>query len=94
EILRDYTTRVALIQPERDALEARLIKQDWQLHAQAAEYSATVENRRAYSAAYFAEASACEKQWLERVKTAPVRKSTAFYYQIAWNQFNREAKIG
>ncbi len=87
EILRDYPTRIALIQPERDALEARFIEQS-------AGCIGSVVKQRAFTAACFAEASACEKGWLERVKAEPVMKAAPFYYQRAWKKFNREAGMG
>ncbi len=84
-ILRDYATRIALIQPERDALEARFLEQ--------AANCDVVDARRALTAACFAEAGACEMNWLDRVNAASIRKAASFYYQMAWGKFNRDSGI-
>jgi dipeptidase len=81
-LLRDYATRIALIQPERDALEARFLQQ--------AADCTSVAGQRAFSAACFAEADAREAQWLARVNAAPLRKTAPFYYTMAWKKFNQE----
>jgi secernin len=86
-ILRDYPGRMALLQPERDALEARFI-------AQAPGPDAPAAQRRAFSAACFAEAAACEHTWLENVTAAPVRRRLPFYYRSAWKKFDREGEMG
>jgi hypothetical protein len=52
-----------------------------------------VDERLAYSAHCFAEASAAEEVWLERVSEAakPVRLS--WHYTRAWKQFNQQAEM-
>lgn len=86
EILRDYRTRLGLIQLERDALEERFLQS-------AQTGGLAVEERCALSADCFSEAARWEAQWLERVRCTPLNKRAAFPYRVAWKQFNRQARM-
>lgn len=86
EILRDFSSRLAIIQPEQDALE-----EDFFRRVQAV--GSSVEERRSLTAACFAEAARAEARWTERVRAAPIQHTPAFYYRSAWNTHNRKANM-
>lgn len=83
-ILQDFSSRLDLIAPEREQLEAGFV---------AEALLCAPHERRDFSARCFATAADREEDWLKRVSAQPVQRGTAFYQRIAWNQFNRQAKF-
>jgi secernin len=83
--LRDYATRIALYQDERDALEHRFIEGAEAFRERPA------EERAAYAARCFAEASAAGTRWTERVQEAKPSKRPGLLYAHALRVFNRAA---
>jgi dipeptidase len=85
--LQDYETRLAAYKADRDALEAEFIEGALKVQNKSA------SERGKYSAECFARAAAAEAEWLKRVKNTPARSNGAWLYNLAWNRFNREAKM-
>jgi dipeptidase len=86
-ILQDFANRLALIAPDRDQMEAAFLAEARLVSEQ------SPADRQAFSERCFANAADCEDRWLQRVNAQPVQRGTAFYQRIAWNQFNRQARL-
>jgi secernin len=85
--LRDYATFIQLYRAERDALEQEFVAGALDCtHGTAAE-------RTAFSARCFAEAGAAQARWLERLSSVEAQKRPNWLYSMAWNRFNRQAKM-
>ncbi len=85
-VLRNYPQRLAAYRDERDRLEAGFIQAAAQFGpGQAAQ-------RAAFSARCFEQAAQAEAGWLQRVNAIPPRP-LPFYYQSAWQGFDRQAKL-
>lgn len=84
-VLRDYAASLALYRQERDDLEHRFVEgaQARQAHAPAA--------KTVYMAACFAEASAAEERWLERLMARAIPPRQGPLYAAAWRDFDRRA---
>jgi len=80
--LRDYATRIALYQHERDELEQRFVNGAPACH-----------DRSAFSAQCFAEANAAMQRWIARVRLADLSQPQSVLYSMAWRNFNRRAKM-
>jgi dipeptidase len=85
--IRNYEARFAAYHADRDALESRFVEGGLKLAR------AGAPERSAYSAECFATAAAMESEWLKRVERVPVRGHTAWLYEWAWSNFNRQAKM-
>ena len=85
--LRDYDTRIKLYQSERDTLEQRFIEKALSGTPRSA------SERSALSAECFAQADAAEAGWLERLRSSEVRRARNWLYALAWNQFDRQARM-
>lgn len=85
--LRDYATRIALYQRERDELERQFVA------GAQAHLGQPPAERAAYSARCFAEADRAEAAWLERVKAQPPVSRPAWLYSLAWRNLNRAAQM-
>jgi dipeptidase len=85
--LRDYATRVALYQEERDALERQLVE-----GAQARRDQPLAE-RATYSERCFVQAAKAEAGWTARVRDAAVKARPGRLYSFAWRRFNRGARL-
>lgn len=84
--LRDYPALAPLYQPERDALEQRIIP------AALAFRHTTPEDRAAFASRCFAEAAAAEAQWRAQIEAAPVSGSPGLLlFRRAWRARNRAA---
>ena len=86
-MLGDYHIRLGTYRAERDALEA-----DFQQGAAAAEAGPPGE-RTAFSARCFAEADEATRRWTAQVRAAKPRRRNAFWYDLAWRGFNRQAGL-
>ena len=85
-VLRNYPDRLAAYRNERDRLEAGFIDS-----AQDVE-PGQVDKRASLSARCFEQAGQAEAGWLQRVNAVPPRP-LPFYYNLAWQGFNREARL-
>jgi secernin len=85
--LRDYATRIALYQVERDMLERRFVQE---AHAH---IGGTPAERAVYSAACFDAADRAEAEWTERVSRVDVARRPGFLYRFAWRKFNEQAAV-
>jgi len=85
--LQDYETRMSTYKHDRDALEAEFIEGALKMQNKSA------RERANFSAECFAKAAAAEAEWLKRVESFPVHTNGTWLYTIAWNKFNREAKM-
>ena len=87
ETLRDFDTRIRLYQENRDALENEFVSGALdRLHSVPSE-------RGMFSARCFADASAAELKWLERIQSQKIQKRNNLFYTLAWKHFNRQAQI-
>jgi dipeptidase len=86
--LADYAQRMPLYEAERDALEARWVEEALTCaRAPAAE-------RYALSARCFAGANEKEQVWQERVMATNVQDRPGWLYNLAWQNFNKQAAMG
>ena len=80
--LRDYATRSALYQDDRDELEERFIAG-----------ALTCANRSAYTAQCFTEADQATRRWIECVRPADILTHQPVLHSLAWRKFNRQANM-
>lgn len=85
--LGDYSTRLALYKPERDALEAEFVRRAVELHNQP-----TLE-RAALSADCFARAAQATDRWTAQVQNTPVHKPAPTLFRMAWSGFSQRARV-
>ena len=85
-VLRSYPARLAVYSDERDRLEAGFIAAAQEIEP------GQVSARASFSARCFEQAGQAEAAWLQRVNAVPPR-SLPFYYQSAWQSFDRQAKL-
>jgi len=81
--IKDHSSRVALIQEERDQLEERFIAHSGGL--------STVLARREYSKDCFQTAEQAAKTWLDRFEAQAVKSRNRFYYTAVWRKINQQA---
>jgi dipeptidase len=84
--MQDYS-RLELYRHERDELEERFVRGALGLA------SAPAEERLAYSARCFAEASSAEMTWLERISKAEKPTRTSWHYALTWKKLNQQAEM-
>lgn len=86
EILRDYTTRIRVIEEERDALENRFLLEieDW--------FNKSVETRQRLTQQCFHDVEKTEAKWLTHIIDLPIEQRRPIFDKIAWNGFDRKAK--
>jgi dipeptidase len=91
--LREYATRHSLYRAERDALETAWLDDVEKTRATLANHDP--HDRRAelsaLTARCFARARDAEERWLERVRTAQVRRSAPALFRLAWDRTNKAA---
>ena len=87
EILRDYATRIKLIQPELTTFQDQL------LHEISEHRLSPSARRKEISESAFRNASEQESIWLKSVKQVPEVRKNSLLYRKAWQKFNREAKM-
>ena len=86
EVLRDYATRITVIEAEQNSLETKFL-------ARVKEGLADSSNERAaLTQSCFIEADIHEAHWLANVIDLPVRNRRPVLDQIAWTRFDRQAK--
>lgn len=87
EVVRNFPTRIALYQDERNTLEKEFISTVMNCH------DALAGDRLALSTRCFQEASEATDRWMDRVAHAGDPVKTKFFYQSAWKKFNQQAEI-
>ncbi len=87
QVIKDYPNRIGVITEERDALEREFIMK---AHT-AADFSTA--KRAELSRECFAKVDEKEALWLEKVKSLPIRSHNAFYYDNAWQGYNKAVKM-
>jgi secernin len=80
--LRDYATRRALYQTERDELERRFIAGAF-----------TCADRSAYAAQCFDAADQATRRWIGCVRPADILTHQPLLHSLAWRKFNRQANM-
>jgi len=86
-VLIDYTTRLALYQPERDALETEFIRREAEMGTKSA------AERRAFSAECFSQSADATAHWIEKVQNTPIQKRTPALFRIAWDRASKQAGV-
>jgi secernin len=86
-VLQNYGPRLATYHDERDALEIEFIKGAFALK------DAPIHERTAYAERCAQQAALAENLWLERVKKIPAKKSSRFFDLLAWQKYNKMAKM-
>ncbi|MBW6465561.1 MAG: C69 family dipeptidase [Brevefilum sp.] len=86
ELLRDYATRIKVIEGERDKLEENFIAQvqNWPTQP--------IEARAGLTRDCFYEVEHVEAKWLEMIVEKPVVNRRSILDQIAWRNFDRQAQ--
>jgi dipeptidase len=85
--IRDFETRAAIYAKQHDEAEAGFVNGSLQLAG------ASAAKRAKFSADCFAQASALEADWFNRVEQVPAQPEWAWFYNYAWNKFNEQAKM-
>ncbi|MBW2674707.1 MAG: C69 family dipeptidase [Deltaproteobacteria bacterium] len=86
-VMRDFSTFLETYRSERDVLEKEFVSKTFDLAGHAD------SERRGFSASCFTEAVRAEKEWLERISSTGVKRTPRLLYRIAWNGFNKTAKM-
>lgn len=94
-LLIDYTTRIALVDKERDELERRFIAQEEKAAAEALKLSAGERKKRlaTFSQKCFAEAREAERLWTEAVVRMPIVKRPSAVFRSFWKKQNKKAGL-
>lgn len=88
EILRDYPTRIAEIETERDALESNFLKSCPDAS------SSSVAERLNFTSDCFITVEDAEKRWLSQVHNLSARHPRPLVDKLAWQGFDKHAKRG
>lgn len=87
EVLRDYASRLASFQDQRDRLERSFLSAESdQRHDSAGE-------RSAFAARCFQESDDAYRQWIEQVRAIPIRQRRPWHHAVAWRKFGRQANM-
>jgi dipeptidase len=86
EVLRDYATRIKVIEEERNAIEAGFLTQIDEL------MDASQEARAAFTQSCFDNAEKSEAAWLAKVIDLPISHPRPILDRFAWQGFDRQAK--
>jgi len=100
EVIRDYPTRLALYQPERDELEGAFLREAREKR-EAAEQRASdspgaashVQHLADLTASCFERAAEATDRWIKVVLAAPIEHRPPLLFRLAWNRFNRKAGL-
>ncbi len=86
EILRDYATRIRIVQSERESLETKFLTSagDMQDHP--------VEDKQNYTQMCFEETGKAERDWLEWIKALPIENNRSLFHEFAWRKFDSQAQ--
>jgi dipeptidase len=86
EVLRDYVTRINVIQAELETLEKGFIAEAEMI----AETSC--EERASFTQRCFDKAQRKQADWLLEVRDLPIQKRRPKLHQVAWRNFDRNAQ--
>ena len=86
-VLRDYSTRLAHYQPDRDALEAEFVRRTAEMH------SLPAAERLAFSADCFTRGAQATTHWTTQVQNMPIRKPSPALFRLAWARFNQQGRV-
>lgn len=86
EMLRDYASRNAIVQDEREALEKMFLERSRELSMAAS------KERKAFSQEAFETAKQIEAKWLHNIIEMPVTNRRPFLDKFAWRKFDQAAK--
>jgi dipeptidase len=87
EVMKNYPARIRAYRGERDQMESEYIRLVNEARA------GGPEARRALSDEIFRQAGQAEQKWHQQVTSIPVATPAPFYYRMAWEKFNRQAKM-
>ncbi len=85
--LQDYATRIKVYKQDRKNLEEEIISPALNLA------NRSTDERFAYSRQCFQDIDEAEASWLASVQKAPIQNRQGFLHSLAWNTFNRQAKM-
>ncbi len=85
EILRDYSTRIAVLEKERDLFEAEWVQSALKVG------DASADERRQLTLDAFEKSDQLSSKWLEKVKALPRQHSRPILHRMAWEKFDRSA---
>jgi dipeptidase len=86
-VLRDYTTRMARYQPERDMLETEFIRLAAEMR------SKSKAERQAFSADCFTRCAEATVRWTTEVQNTPIQNRRSALFHMAWSRLNKQARI-
>ncbi len=86
-ILKDYATRIKLIQPDQQALEDEMMLEVEKT------LDGSVAQRRKLSEKFFIKANELEIHWQERLRGLKNERQNRLLYRLAWKTFNKSAKF-
>ncbi len=94
-LLIDYTTRIGLVDRERDVLEGQFIAREEKAVAEALKSSAGERKKRlaAFSEECFAKAREAERRWTEAVVKTPITKRPSAIFRSYWKKQNKKAGL-
>lgn len=87
DVLKDYTKRISIYQPERDDLEQSFLREAGELWKEPA------EKRFHHSTSCFTRASESTRHWREMVRDTPLENPAGGLYGFARKKFNKLAAI-
>jgi secernin len=86
QVIGDYPGRMGSFAQERNDLEASFVKQ-------CQHPGLAVQELSELSRACFREAEAAEARWVKAVETKSTKSKNVFYFDLAWKEFNRLARM-
>lgn len=86
EILRDFITRIRVIESERDTIESNFLTQVNEITEKSAEL------RLGFTKQCFQEVEKAEAAWLRDISDLPITQRRPLLDKVAWNGFDRQAK--
>jgi dipeptidase len=95
EVIRDYPTRIRMLQEERDAQEAQFLRQAAEMYErfQAASPKERTDPLAKFTRSCFEQALVATKAWASVVAAAPIRHRPPRSFSAAWGMLNRQAKF-
>jgi secernin len=85
EILRDYVTRISVVESGRKDLENGFLAQIPEINQQ------SVQDKGQFTRQCFEEAAQATSEWLAAIENMPVQHKRPLLDKLAWQKFDREA---
>jgi dipeptidase len=94
-VIRDYQSRMALYQEQRETLEASFVVEAEELRAslRVASQADRASRVAVFSASCFERAADATARWTQTVSSVPVKRRPPVLFSMAWNILNRQAKF-